>query len=72
MVKVDPTFSEDTISFWCVTKDIFKIGMEWNGKMNDAWGVEMKMWEVMETLPEKETRAAEIRGEEIPVAPKIE
>ena len=44
MIAVDDTFAEGSTSFWCVTEDIFKIGMEWNGKMNDAWGVEMKMW----------------------------
>ena len=44
MVSVDPTFNQGETSHWCVTDDIFKIGLEWNGKMNKAWGVEMKMW----------------------------
>lgn len=46
MVAVDPTFSEGETSFWCVTKDIFSIGLEWNNKFNQAWGVEMKMWPI--------------------------
>ena len=49
MVSVDPTFNQGETSFWCVTDEIFKIGLEWNNKMNQAWGVEMKMWEIEST-----------------------
>jgi hypothetical protein len=48
MLAVDKFFKEGETSFWCVTDDIFKIGLEWNNKMNSAWGVEMKMWPVEE------------------------
>lgn len=46
MVAVDPTFNQGETSFWCVTDEIFDIGLQWNNKMNRAWGVEMKMWPV--------------------------
>lgn len=50
MISVDESFAEGSTSHWCVTDEIFKIGMEWNGKMNPAWGVEMKMWEIPEVV----------------------
>ena len=51
MVLVDPTFAEGETSEWCVTDEIFEIGMNWNGKLNPAWGVEMKMWPIDEVIP---------------------
>ena len=48
MIKVDPTFAEGSESYWCVTDEIAEIGSKWNGKFNNAWGVEMKMWEIEE------------------------
>lgn len=46
MVRVDDTFEEGKTSYWCVTDEIFQIGLEWNNKFNNAWGVEMRMWPI--------------------------
>ena len=39
MVRVDPSFIQGETSYWCVTQDTLDLGMKWNGKFNDGWGV---------------------------------
>ena len=48
MVRVDPSFQQGETSYWCVTPATLDLGLKWNGKFNDAWGVEAKVWKIDE------------------------